>query len=138
MRKMFVLMAAVASMTAQAKTEIPKPFLSPQVEQQATTEKSPLTRPGLCELEVANLSHKSAFVDVVYDNFSVSTGNRVAPGYSLYVPLHYSGYCHNAAYALIYSPESQILYKDFGYVDQVLKVYSGLNSTIAVEKVKKA
>ena len=137
MRKVVLLIAGLFALSAQAKNDIPKPYLSPEVEKQASQPRHSLTRPGLCELEVANLSHKAAFVDIVYDNFSISQGNQVNPGYSLYVPLHYSGYCHNAAYALIYSPETNILYKNFGYVDQTLKIYSGLNSMIAVKKVKR-
>ena len=139
MRKIMILVASLLALSVQAKTVvIPKPYVNPPVKQSDINKsKSPLTRPGLCELEVANLSHKSAFVDLVYDNFSVSAGHHVAPGYSLYVPLHYGGYCHSAVYALLYSPESTILYKDFGYVDQILKIYSGLNSVVSVKAVKK-
>lgn len=144
MRKLVLVLVSffVFNAYASKKVEIPKPYLNPQVEQgqQAaiTAKSSPLTRPGLCELEVANLSHKGAYVDVVYDNFTVSAANYVSPGYSLYIPLHYSGYCHSAAYTLIYSPEATVLYKDFGYVDQTLKIYSGLNSQISVEQIKKS
>jgi len=142
MRKIIMLVASFFVLTVHAKQEvqIPKPYLSPQVEaEQATTaKKNPLTRPGNCEFEVANLSHKGAYVDFVYDNFTVSSSNYVRPGYSLYVPLHYAGYCHSAVYAMVYSPEAVILYKDFGYVDQILKIYSGLNSDISVKAVKKA
>lgn len=137
MRAVCILIASIFAISAQAKTNMPKPFIYPQVEQTQVAQKKSLTRPGYCELEIANLSHKSAFVDLVYDNFSISAGHRVDPGYSLYTPLNYSGGCHRAVYALIYSPESQILYKDFGYTDQVLKIYSGFDSAIEVKQVKK-
>ena len=138
MRKMLVVLACLFTFSVQAKVVIPKPYLSPQVEQkQQSIKTNPLTRPGICELEIANLSHKGAYVDLFYDNYTVTTANYVAPGYSLYVPLHYAGYCHSSVFTFIYSPESIILYKDFGYVDQILKIYSGLNSSIGVKMDKK-
>ena len=137
MRLICILIASIFAVTAQAKTYVPKPYIYPQVKQHKITAKTSLTRPGYCELEVANLSHKTAFVDFVYDNFSISAGHRVDPGYSLYAPLNYSGHCHRAVYTLIYSPEHIILYKGFGYTDQVLRILSGFNSNIAVKQIKK-
>lgn len=143
MRKLVLVLVSffVVNAYASKKVEIPKPYLNPQVEQgqQAaiTAKSSQLTQPD-CVIEVANLSHKGAYVDVVYDNFTVSPGHYVIPGYSLYIPLRYSGYCHASAYTLIYSPEATVLYKDFGYAYQTLKIYSGLNSQISVEQIKKS
>ena len=96
-----------------------------------------ISQPGYCEFEIQNLSHKSAFVDIVYDAFLLSAGHRVDPGYNLHVSLmDTSGRCHRAAYTLVYSPEAIILYKDFGFVDKTLKIYSALGGEVAVKQVK--
>lgn len=137
MRAVIFIFASIFAFATQAKSEAPTPFIYPPLEQSKALKSSPLKRPGYCEVEIANLSHKTAFVDIVYDTFQISAGHRVDPGYSLYIPLNYDGGCHRAAYTLIYSPEAQILYKDYGYTDQVLKIYSSFNSEVAVKQVKK-
>lgn len=136
MRKLVIFLFSIVTMVAQAKDSIPQPFLYPQVDEKAQ-QLDTITRPGRCELEVANISHRAVMVDLVYDNFTISQGHQVNPGYSLYVPLQYAGYCHSAAYALIYSPEAVILFKDFGYVGQILKVCSGFTNKIEVKAEKK-
>lgn len=137
MRAVIFLFASIFTFAAQAASEMPSPFLYPPVQQSKAVKTTAFARPGYCELEIANLSHKSAYADIVYDTFQVKAGYRIAPGYSLYIPLNYNGGCHRAAYALIYTPEAQILYKDYGYTDQVLKIYSAFNSSIAVKKAEK-
>lgn len=137
MRAVILFFASLFALTTQAQTKIefPTPFVNPPIEQ---SNKSLINQPGRCEFEVQNLSHKSAFVDIVYDNFSISAGHRVDPGYNLHIHLmDTSGVCHAAAYTLVYSPEAIILFKDFGFVDKTLRIYSALNDSMAVKQVEK-
>lgn len=139
MRAVVFLIASLFTLASHAKAEFQAPFISPAIEQSSSVEsKSVVGQPGLCEFEIQNLSHKSAFIDVVYDSFLLSAGNRLDPGYNLHVHLRdRGGICHRAAYVLVYSPEAIILFKDFGFVDKTLRIYSGFNSDIKVKQVDK-
>ncbi len=84
------------------------------------------TAPGYCEIEVANQSHKGAYVDILYDNHTRRNGNYVYPGYSLNIPLYYGGYCHQYAYLNIYSPEHYLLFSGYAYVGHTITIHSAL------------
>ncbi len=137
MRKMLIALVSLLAFSAQAKNiDIPKPYFSPQLEQ-----KQSVTRPGVCEIEVRNNSIRSAFIDVVYpiteNKLELKANMRIAPGYTMYIPLFYGGFCHTGAYALMYNSNATILYKNFAYKDQVLTIENGLSDTIAVKSIKK-
>lgn len=87
---------------------------------------SNISAPGYCEIEVANQSALGAYVDIQYDNGDFRANNYVAPGYSLYIPLHYYGYCHSYATLSIRSIYNDFLFYGAAYVGHTVSIVPGL------------
>lgn len=131
MRKLFVVIACLLTFSAFAKGEVPEPYIKPSSEAMINKTKSTvLTRPGLCELEVANMSGREVYVDFFYvisGKEKIVKNMLVYPGYSAYVPLQqYNGFCDhdNRAVTLIRTIDlpPTYIFQGFGHIDQVLKV----------------
>ena len=141
MRKLFVVIACLITFSAFAKGEVPEPYIKPSSEAMLNKTKSTiLTRPGRCELEVANQSGRGVYVDFFYvisGNEKIVTNFYVAPDYSAYLPLSQNGICDysNRAVTLIHTIDnpSLYIYQGFGHIDQVLYVRSTAVNELSVK-----
>jgi hypothetical protein len=123
MRTLLLLIISVLSFTTYAQNSNTIP----------ATKTATMTAPGYCEIEIANRSYKGAYVDIQYDNGSRRNNLYVYPAHSLFVPLYYGGYCHQAAYFTVYSPEHYLLYSGYAYVGHTLTINAALHGTMTVK-----